>query len=351
MGLINFNPKSTQAAADFNQMVEDLQKQQDRFKYPTSPSNYDELSKLLCFGWKLLYFPVTNLTTEISKDLVLHKYPNRDSARVEDMGRNPFVIKATAVFVNNLKAGPQENAYWGSKTLYPDVYKEFLSTAFENTTGDLDHPFLGTIRCKLHSITPHLDATFRGGELVNCQWIETIDDDNISTTLTTLKSASSDASTAANFINTSFENNNPDPVKLGLSKQAGPNLIKTLNQCKAAIDSANALNQSALHSFDNLEYQCNSIISSCNRLNQSTNAVLKQQAYILKASAKDMRNQTSFATKFVTAIFNPNTPMSWGSLSQFLGNTSDDLIKLNPTLVKKSYIKAGDKVTYYKKTF
>src|SRR5271169_1695717 len=125
MGLINFDGSINDTISQRNQQLQDLQATNGtRFKYPANPIDPDKLSSTLPFTWKGKSYPILDFHVDITRDLVQHKYPNVDSARVEDMGRNPMVLKATLIFVNTVSPGPQEN--WSAGNLYPQAYAQFL---------------------------------------------------------------------------------------------------------------------------------------------------------------------------------------------------------------------------------
>jgi hypothetical protein len=347
MAFINFNPGPSQTINQFNDLVAELQKQEDRFKYPKGAiGSKDELNKLLAFCWKGIYFPTINISTDVTRDVVEHKYPNRDSARLEDTGRNPIIVKAQCVFVNTINPGIGDG--WKKGTLYPDVYRKFLLTSFENTTGILTHPFIGNIQCKLLSISSNIDSKFRGGEIVNATWKETIFSENIDDTLQSIKSSLNEASQSAQYIDDSFAKLKPDPKKLGLQGAQKDSLVDTLNKIKAAIDTGTTFSQSVLASFDKINYQCNSIIAAIKRQNDVFLSVLNSNVYKLKSCNQDLKKETLTNNKNAIGIYLPTTPMTWSSLSKLLNNTIEELAKLNASMIKKPTV-SNITVYYYKK--
>src|SRR3989304_9027739 len=100
MGLINFGHNYKEQIEKARKRDKALEEASDRFKYPTSPNFSDMIGSLLPIRWDDIYFPVSDFSTDVNQTVIEHRYPNRDSARLEAMVREPLTIKATAVFVN-----------------------------------------------------------------------------------------------------------------------------------------------------------------------------------------------------------------------------------------------------------
>lgn len=355
MGLIDFNNSINKQIEKQNQLIADLKKKSpsDRFHYPTKPGNADQLNHLLPFSWKGIQFPVTNVVIDGTRDLAQHKYPNRDGARVEDMGRNPLIIKATGIFVNTIE--PAANEKWPAGGLYPQVYGQLLSLYLDPTegpkTGTLVHPNIGNINCKLQSMVSSMDATFRGGELVNFVWVETINDDKIDQTLDSLKSQLANATATASQLDNSINGlTNPDPKTLFpfLTPQA-PGLLDSMNQIKAIIDTSSLIAQSGLGTVNSIIYKCNQITNSIQRANDTALAVINGLTFQLRAQLIELRKSLLVQTERTVGIFAVRIPMTLNAFAQQSGSDINDLMKLNPGLLKSPTIPAGVVIRFYKK--
>src|SRR5574338_1378957 len=118
------------------------------------PGTYEKY--LLECKWKDISFPITNLHTELKKDLVEHKYPDRDGAHVESTGRSPIRTTCQALFYNNVSRGKGET--WNFGTLFPTTYLEFIEVCKDRSAGVLQHPILGNMDAKLVSMTTERSA-------------------------------------------------------------------------------------------------------------------------------------------------------------------------------------------------
>ncbi len=134
----------------------------------------DVLSQLLEFKWRDVSFPVTQFSTSLAHDQAVHKWPDRDGAHVEATGRQPLQFRASIPFKNGISPGNSET--WGKLFLYPDTFRNFLVAFATRTSGNLQHPELGPIRCKPHTAEMQWGANSRDGVDVQATWIESLDD-------------------------------------------------------------------------------------------------------------------------------------------------------------------------------
>lgn len=134
---------------------------------------------LLQASFRDVKFPVESFTYDLSHDVVSHKYPDQDGARIEATGRNPMVFRATIPFFDSLARGSSET--WSK--LYPRTYFAFLSAMAERSTGDLVHPSFGLVRVKPVSLSASLEAQKRSGEVIRAEWIEAPSDETESDAL------------------------------------------------------------------------------------------------------------------------------------------------------------------------
>jgi len=136
------------------------------------PSVNDLFGRLLEFQYRGIGFPVVEFTTELRQDLVIHKFIDRDGAHVEATGRAPLQITARIPFLNGIEKGPNEN--W-QRPLYPFGWKNFFAACADRTSGELQHPELGSLQVKCEMAHTRWSGSVRGGVFVDCSWIETDD--------------------------------------------------------------------------------------------------------------------------------------------------------------------------------
>lgn len=129
--------------------------------------------------------------TEGSHDVVQHKRMDRDGAKLENTGLNPFSYNIRAPFCNTISPGVNET--WSN--LYPDQLNALLAALSDRSTGDFQHPRLGLRRCKCTSFKETLDPNYRSGVVLEFALLEDTETDDA--TAITQNSVYSQATNAA----------------------------------------------------------------------------------------------------------------------------------------------------------
>jgi hypothetical protein len=112
---------------------------------------YDELASLAPM-WlqngpnsEKISFPWVNFQEGLTKDLAIHKYPNLDGARIENMGSNPegWVIKA--IFTNHIDPDKAAGENWLRGTLFPGQFYKLLQYLRAPGSKLMNHPLYGPV--------------------------------------------------------------------------------------------------------------------------------------------------------------------------------------------------------------
>jgi len=246
----------------------------------------DSFDNLLPMKWRSLSFPISRAPIQDTQDLAVHKYPGVDGARVEAMGRNPRVITATCLFINGLI--PNQYESWNSADLYPNTYNKFMELMASTETGTLQHPVFGNIICKPVAVNPNLDAQIRSGEVVEAQWIETLDKtfEEVLSGNNLLLNLLDKSLNIASALDTKLNQLTPDPATLGV-KFTDKSFFSMLSELQAFPDQANVFLMKKLAFIKSINYQIQSMLNSINNLVNTTATLLNPQTYqaeILKIS-------------------------------------------------------------------
>lgn len=149
----------------------------------TSDTNPDELGKLQSLALKQgggdpgVQFPGIIMHETQSKSLAVHLYPNLDSGRVENMGRNPATFRIRAVFTNHIFPGPNET--WTPGLLFPNTFVAVYNILLDNNNITFQHPIIGDISCQVVNWSYELNPKLaRDGAFMDIELIETIGDNN-----------------------------------------------------------------------------------------------------------------------------------------------------------------------------
>ena len=350
MGLINLGHNYKADVEKARQRDKTLEETKDRFKYPKGPDISDMVGTLLPVRWDDIYFPCSEFTTDVSQAIVEHKYPNRDSARLEAMGREPLLMKATAVFVNTIVPGPTDN--WKQGDLFPNTYNKMLLSSFSGDTKVLNHPTIGEIKCKILSFSPTIDARFRGGVVVNITWKETIAADDLEATTESLKNQIASAKQSAAALDNMMPTLNPSPSDLGIPEYKD-SLLDTINKITTLLAAPGMFVGQIISSIDSLEGRCHLIIDKIHAAYTTAWGQANALAYKLKADAKTFRDtarmlkgQNGTASR-LTATYMTERKHAFTNLCSLLHNTYNDLASLNPTLLASPTVPSGTAVLYY----
>jgi prophage DNA circulation protein len=304
------------------------------------PKLDDELEKLLEVQWRGISFPIKAFSTEITQDHAVHKYVDRDGARVEATGRNPMNITGTAIFSNHISPGKSES--WKKGKLFPNVYNKFILAMADRATGTLQHPILGNLKCKPVSCKDSLAGEVRDGVVVEFAFIETIDDEKDALDL--LKSKLSKLGSVKSLA-ASLDTQLPKIPTVKIPK--GPDFAEFARNIQAIIDKPTLFAKKGLGQIDALVFRCNNVIAALKRANNVAHGKAINDATALKADAAELRKQLLVQDKTIVAYITKDTT-SFTQLSGQLKNSLDDLIKLNPNLLSSAIVPKNALVRYYK---
>ena len=134
----------------------------------------DALSQLGPLSWRGIIAPYDSLKTSGGQTIVQHRKPDRDGARLEATGRNPYKVSATILFHNGIA---WDKTVDPSRPLFPDQYLAFFAACADRTTGDLLHPVLGKMRAKVEAWDSTIVGARRDGAAVYRQVNELAGDD------------------------------------------------------------------------------------------------------------------------------------------------------------------------------
>jgi hypothetical protein len=349
MGLINLGHNYKAKIEEDRKRDEALEKANDRFKYPTQSDISDMIGKLLPVRWNDIYFPCANFHTNIQQAIHEHKYPNRDSARLEAMGREPLVMHASGIFVNTIVPGPAD--FWKQGDLFPTVYNKLLLASFSGETKILNHPSIGEISCKLISMSIPINAKFRGGVVAELSWKETIADDNIDSTLVSLQNQIASAKATASTIDNQMPTLNPSPADLGIPEYHD-SLLDMINKIETMINAPSKFAGQIVGTIDSLEGRCHMIINKIHESYETTYGQINQLSYKLKADAQTFRDTAKWMrgqkTGKAIAFYTTEKKTVFTNLTGKLNTSFQDLLNLNPLLAASPTIPIGTAVRYYK---
>lgn len=281
-------------------------------------------------SWRGLSFPIELVEEKGGQRLAIHHKMDRDGAQVEGTGRLPYAFSVRAFFLDSLTQGVNES--WAD--LFPQTWLSVKSLLDSRATGIFVHPLYGNINCKPATWHAKFDANVRNGVIVDMEFIETIDD---SSTTTNLQPSVIGGATSAAL--------NLDSAMLGFDLPIEPDMLG-FNSFSDAMSSIISLGPLAgLSQISKLINGLYNFIDGIISIGDSI-ASLFDSIYAFIDSLNVLALEFQFLDK-ETAIYTVGFDTTLASIAGFVGNTIDNIIQLNPTLVAYAIVPKDTQVVYY----
>lgn len=294
-------------------------------------------------SWKGIQFPIGNISTEMTQDLVEHKYPDRDGSYVESMGRAAIKVKCKAFFLNHVSKGKGENFEFGN--LFPKVFQQFIKACKDKSVGLLVHPIHGTFTAKCASISYDLNADVRDGVIVDVEWIECVKN-------TTSAIDAEDVTELVNLYTDALANLSVDFPKL--TKEKSINLFDLADDIGDFVSGvAGALEltgKKVLGKIDRVLYRIERTQNAIRSLNSNTAANALQKGENLYEFVKKQKDEIVSNTQVLygTGVYVTKQRQTLTQIASLLQNKIFELLKLNKDLGGKPFIEAETPIKYKK---
>lgn len=309
------------------------------------PGNPDALGQLSAASWRGIEFPTSRFRVSIAHDLVEHKYWGVDGARVESTGLAPLRFSFTAPLLNGIEPGKAET--WAQ--LYPNQFR-ILVAAFQNKdAGLLNHPEFGHFTCKAERLDADWDAARRGGVDCELTFVET----NI---VNATPREDLHREVALRAAAASLDGKKPDleallkargiPLPEYLKKQK-LSLTDFANKINAIADAPTLLSYRASGRVNNILYHAKRLQFSIDRSRSALTWESTRDVERVKANAHEANQKILQVNRIIGTFTVPAATTLAGVARQIAGARVDDLIKLNPGLMKGPEIDKGTVVRHY----
>lgn len=308
-------------------------------------------------------FPVHEVTTSFSQDIVQHKRPNVAGAQVESLGSNPVVFKIKAPFLYGLQRGNGET--WSD--LFPQTFAKVIQILNDQVSPivTFTHPTMGQFTCKPQSASTATTGEMRNGQVIEFELVTTNELNNSLSSILTANAFNAAASAATLFDQQIVQLQPPPPSNI-----TSINLTQLLQQVRGAIDQTTLFINRFSSVFTNAIYQIGLIEQSLDRLNTAATAGLKMQLQRVKSGLYALTNNTDVSKAPQSAIalrisqvnqsqnnkLNTNNTslgiyvvpieMTLANVALTLQNTIDQLIQLNPSICKTPTLLPGTQVVF-----
>ena len=297
----------------------------------TPTSIFDELNLLHPTSIGGVSFPSTIVKTSNSKALALHMYPNRDGARIENMGANPRKFSIRAVMTNNVYPSNLED--WPAGDLFPTQFTKLEDVLNINLVQKFVHPIYGNTFVMVDSWEVEVDGDKpRDGVFVSISLIETINDNEIVNPATTT------------IGNTAQQASACDAAFATVPSPPGLSLIDMFTRIAATLKTALAYPNTLIAAVN---AQILQVTSTATALENSPSAILNNTLYLTSVLTNTVNNAISNQINFIKNPFAQFssvvgnraalTSQTIGSSPDLTVNTVKAIINLNYNPSKNAY--------------
>lgn len=257
-----------------------------------------------------------------------HKFIFRDEALIESLGRQNPTYRYRIPFRENIARGPWEN-------LFVSVYPDFLDACLDRSRGVLVDPAHGGLPAKCVSLSETLDVTKRDGVDVEVEFIrapaETDHLTDLGTVIRTLEGARGMAGALDRQI-AKVPFNQAEPPKPTISPLDAVSAVA--GQLETGVNRVSA-------AFADAAFRVEKASTSIDRLKDPGAQPVLQQAARLRAALLDLEERVDPVGARPLRRLTTTVDYTVSSLAARTGMTIQELVRLNPTLARTPFVRAG----------
>jgi len=295
-----------------------------------TPNNI--IAGLRPFAWRGIKVPCESASFEGGHDLAERRYPYRDAASHDPTGRLPYVTTPRLIFGNMYGLGE------GGQLLYPDTWRRFKAALEDDSIGKCEHPDLGEFDARAGKWSVVLDAKNRGGITVDVTFTESVADITVQpqfslsdVSITALAKAADAAVAAAGLP----------------AYPTGQGYLSILEAINAVQGIATSATLSASGLANQVAGALDTMLSSIEALNDATLWPAYDNVLGCWARMRDIADRQEKLLKRAISVQTAVAATSIGALATLLGNTPDEIMGLNPGLLRSPIVPRGSIVQFY----
>jgi hypothetical protein len=296
------------------------------------------LQELLPARFREVGFPYTSCETTIRHDLATHTYPDRDGGHIEATGRAPLQFTFHVPFRNGVKRARGE--LW-KFPLYPTAYRDFIDAVSDRSTGTLQHPEFGEIRCKVENCTVALDGKQRDGVDLNVTFIENTEKPEDLQQV--LASASPIAAVESNAL--TVDTHLASLSGLGLPSYT-TSFSDWVRKIKSIPDFITLYQYQSSGPLNRLIFQANNLMAALKAMGDPLLWPLLTACERLKGAAHDLAKELKVQQRAVR-LYKVESETTFAAVAAQIGAKMGEVMALNPKLLAYPTIPANTNVRYY----
>jgi len=305
----------------------------------------DVLRQLRKASWRGIEFPVMSRDFGFSHDQERHRFLFRDEQLIESLGRENPTYRYSIPFREDLVKAPWVN-------LFTVVYPDFLNACLDRSNGDLFDPVHGPVQVKCASLTERVDVNRRDGIDVDVEFLvspdETLDVD-VAENLSTIEGAQA-LGAALDRDATEIDPETQAEID-ALNKGSERGRLNPLDFATSVLNQVEANGNKIQAAFGDVVFRAEKLDESLGRTRDPNVQPMRANARRLALIARDLQRTAIGGNEKKTKLIGVYTvPADTGviSLAGKLGNSPQDLIKLNPTIARRTTIESGEQIAYYR---
>jgi len=314
-------------------------------------------------SWRGIEAPIFEIERDTSHTIVDHEQPDVDGATLESTGRKPRSISCTLMFRNGIVLG----SYNGGARLFPDTFDRFMRALDDRSTGELIHPYHGTIFAKVVSFKDSFTGDKTDGADVSVSWRE---DNRQGPGVVTLNAQFiAVAQVSAVALDVALGNVVADPrLKLIIAPYVPSTSFSDLT--RSIVGGLNAITNASVNAQNQIPALLGQLTQieraldiASQPLQASPAQILLGPLYPLATSPAAIATARAALAKLRAAMFAAQkggaggvltyvtaTVATLGSLASLLGTSTTDILATNPGLVRAPVIPLGTTIRYHRAT-
>ncbi len=305
---------------------------------------HDQLAKLREWEWapdnaggQSTKFPCTKMSMEFQHSIAKHQYFQADGASLEHTGRDAIVFTAEIPFYSSIARGVNES--W--QPLYPNEFRAFLTLARQGDTGNLTHPEVGIVRCKLEKLKIDWDANKRGGCDVAVTWLE----DKAPLDADVLAKGRIELDDTVLSLDTQVRDYGLTPTDPTIPPFEA--IARLLGNAQALADQSFIAAWRVSQYAGKLGYAVGNIMQSFNRLATTDRLLaheMRRSLALMESRANEVR--AALGRGGAVVLYTTPRPMSIAEIAVDVQGDVRTIANLNPHLVRRHQIPSGATVRY-----
>jgi hypothetical protein len=275
--------------------------------------------------------PCESIGFSWSHSLPVRPYPYVDAEGHDWTGRRSAVMAVRLYFLNTL--GLEQPGI----QLFPGVFNSWLARLLDGSSGNLEHPIFGNRRARVMEGSAPIAATVRSGVVVDVTFTETLDSPEQQLQFTGSTVSAEASAFAATKAMAKVTNKYPR-VKLKVD------LLTAYNSIKGQI---NQRATSVTGKISQLRGVVVTAISDVEALQDPANINAVDNLLLFWDTLSNTAETVLRVGEGATKVHVLTAPISLDTFAASVGNSTTQIMNLNPGALRFPTVPAGVKLTYY----